>query len=129
MANFHDSSQTGGGGIANLFADSSPMLSNHLDTNNKDIKNNNLLETNVLDIQNGLVEALHPGSGNFQNMVQSDGTFFNETILGHTTLNNQYFFPNGQQILYYKSLPLINNVVVAKCRDGAGQPRCLLVLV
>ena len=124
MSYFHNSNQSsGGGGIANLFADSSPMLSNHLDSNNKDIKNTNLVELNVLDIKNGLVESLHPGNGNFQRMVQTDGTFYNDVAgLGHTTLNNQYFFPNGQQILYYEKLPVINNIVVAKCRDGAGQP-------
>lgn len=129
MSNFHDFNDVDGGGahahgsyLTSIIQDTSPSLGGHLDATTKDIKNNNLLETNVLDIQNGLTDAIHAGNGNFQNIVQNNGNYFNEGALGHTTLNNQYFFPNGQQILYYKKLPVLNEVIVAKCRDGAGQP-------
>lgn len=122
MSNFHDSNKSSGG-IARVFDDPLPVIASDLDSNNVNIINNNMIDTNSINIKNGLVEVLHPGNGNFQNMTQTDGTFFNDPgILGHTTLNNQYFFPLGQQILYFKSLPVLNEVIVAKCRDGAGQP-------
>lgn len=123
MPNGHTISNSNNSSVTNLEDDTSPTLGDHLDCNNLDIKNANLVELRTLDIQNGLIDAIHPGNGNFQNIVQNTGNYFNDTPgLGHTDLNNQYFFPNGQQILYYEKLPVINQVVVAKCRDASGQP-------
>lgn len=124
MSNNHFTpTQSGGGsGITAIVQDPGPRLGGDLDCATNDIKNSNLIEMNTLDVKNGLTDAIHPGNGNFQNIVQNTGNYFNDAGLTHTDLNNQYFFPNGQQILYYKKLPVINEVVVAKCRDGAGQP-------
>lgn len=113
---------TSSGGLTAVVQDPGPRLGGDLDCATNDIKNTNLLEINTLSIKNGLTDTIHPGSGNFHNIVQNNGNYFNDPALTHTDLNNQYFFPNGQQILYYKKLPVINEVVVAKCRDGAGQP-------
>ena len=84
----------GGSGITAVVQDPGPQLGGDLDCATNDIKNSNLIEMNTLDVKNGLTDAIHPGNGNFQNIVQNTGNYFNDVALTHTDLNNQYFFPS-----------------------------------
>jgi len=72
MPNGHTASNSNNSSSGtNLEDDTTPTLGGNLDCNNYDIQNANLVETNTLDIRAGLVDAIHPGNGNFQNIVQN----------------------------------------------------------
>ena len=113
----------GGSGITAVVQDPGPQLGGDLNCATNDISNATLIDSKSYNVDNGLTDAFHPGTGNFQQLVQSNGDIYNDVAgLGHFQLINTYNFPSGQQNLYFKKLPVLNEVVVARCRDASGQP-------
>ncbi len=111
---------SGGSGITAIIQDLTPKLGGDLDGDQKDLNNIDKIEVNNVDMATGLTDTLHSGGDGFVNMKQAVGSVYNDVM--HFPLNNLYFFPQGQDLLYYNKLPVLNNIIVAKCRDAGGQP-------
>lgn len=144
----HSSVESGGTDITahahpiDIIDDLTPQLGGNLDGTNKNITavaslgtnaitNTTLIDTATLhssaniDARNLNIDAAtapdiaHAGEG-LQNIIQTNGAIYNDGGLGHAVLNNTFFFPSGGNIAYYRGLPLLNSVLVARARDGAG---------
>lgn len=104
----------GGSGINAVVQDTSPELGGNLDSLTRKITN-----TGAINFTAGTVDIITPGD-ELVRLKQSLGTVFNDPALGHSDLNNTFFFPTGQDLLYFDNRPLVGETLVVKMRDGAS---------